>query len=72
MKKTVKIFSSRLEAELAKSYLKGNGITSFIFSDDAGQMYPSQQIVNGVALAVEENDLEIAKKLLLAKELGQS
>lgn len=69
MKKTIKIFNSRLEAELAKSYLKGNGIESFIFSDDAGQMYPSQQIANGVALSVEEKDEEIAKKLLAKKEL---
>ncbi|MGM0368061.1 MAG: putative signal transducing protein [Actinomycetota bacterium] len=69
MKKTVKIFNSRLEAELAKSYLKGNGIESFIFSDDAGQMYPSQQIANGVTLSVEEKDEEIAKKLLVKKDL---
>lgn len=69
MKKTVKIFNSRVDAELAKSFLKGNGIKSYIFSDDAGQMYPSQQLANGVALTVDEKDEEVSRKLLAEKDL---
>ena len=62
--KILKIFNSRIEADIAKSYLKSNNINSFIFADDAGNMYPSQDIVSGVRLLVIEEDYEWAKKLL--------
>lgn len=62
--KILKIFNSRIEADIAKSYLKSNNINSFIFADDAGNMYPSQDIVSGVRLLVSEEDYEWAKKLL--------
>ncbi len=64
MKVTIKTFNSRMEAELARGYLESNGIKSYISSDDAGQMYPSQQLVGGVLLKVEEEDKEIALNLL--------
>lgn len=64
MKETIKIFSSRIEAEVAKSFLKSNGIESYVSSDDAGQMYPSQQWVGGVYLLIDSKDKEAASQLL--------
>ncbi|MDZ7838606.1 MAG: hypothetical protein U5N58_12025 [Actinomycetota bacterium] len=64
MKEIIKIFNSRIEAELAKGYLKSNGIDSYISSDDAGQMYPSQQLVGGVYLLADSRDRETAIQLL--------
>jgi len=64
MKELIKVFNSRIEAELAKGYLKSNGIDSYISSDDAGQMYPSQQLVGGVSLLVASRDRETASQLL--------
>ena len=45
----------------------GIDIKSFIISDDAGSMYPSQGFVNGVRLMVDQEDLSTASELL--KEL---
>lgn len=60
----LKIFSSRMEAEIAKGFLESCGIKSQIFSDDVGKMYPSQQCVSGVRLVVDKKDLSRAIKLL--------
>jgi hypothetical protein len=62
--KLLKIFNSIIEAEIAKSFLTGNNIESWIFADDAGNMYPSQDIVNGVKLMVGKNDFDDARALL--------
>ncbi|MBM3707867.1 MAG: DUF2007 domain-containing protein [Actinobacteria bacterium] len=62
--KTLKTFNSRIEADIAKSYLKSNNIKSFIVADDAGSMYPSQDFVSGVKLLVNKKDYMQAKKLL--------
>ena len=43
-----KIFNSRMEAEVAKSYLESMGIDSQIMSDDADQLYPSLGCGQGV------------------------
>ena len=59
------LFSSRLEAELAKSLLESQGIKSFISADDAGGMRPGMfAYAPGVELIVREEDLEKAKELL--------
>ena len=60
----LKIFSSNIEAEIARSFLQSSDIKSFIVSDDAGSMYPSQGFVNGVRLMVDQKDLSIASELL--------
>lgn len=60
----VKIFSSRNEAELAKSILSAHAIYSLIQSDDQGGMMPSFSFTNGVQLFVNKKDIEKAKKLL--------
>jgi len=66
--KTIKIFNSRIEAELARSYLESHGIKTEILSDDAGQSYPSLQSVRGVKLLTPPENLKKAKKLLDKKE----
>ncbi len=72
MKEKIKVFNSRMEAQMAKAYLESNGIKSYISSDDAGQMYPSQQLVGGVLLMVEKEDKELALELLSQADSGNN
>jgi len=65
---TIKTFNSRIEAEIARSYLESSGIKTEIISDDAGQNYPSLQSVRGVKLLTSPDNLKRAKKLLDKKE----
>jgi hypothetical protein len=61
----VKTFMSRLEAEVALSYLKSQGIEGIISADDAGGMRPfPMQFTAGAELKVLRQDVEEAKKLL--------
>ena len=62
--KLLKTFNSRIEAELAKSFLESNGIKSMILADDVGEMYPAASVYWGVKLFVNEKDFEIADKLI--------
>lgn len=60
----IKIFLSKIEAEIAKSYLASEGINAFLQSDDVGSMYPSTQSVSGVRLFVKAADAQRAKEML--------
>lgn len=62
--KKIKTFSSRINAEIVKGFLESNGIGSYIFSDDAGNMYPSADLVSGVRLFVTKKDFTTAKEML--------
>ena len=62
--KLLKTFNSRIDAELAKSFLESNGIKSMVSADDAGEMYPSASVYWGVKLFVNENNFEIADNLI--------
>jgi hypothetical protein len=62
--KKIKTFSSRINAEIAKGFLESNGIVSYIFSDDAGSMYPSADLVSGVRLFVTNEDFTAAREML--------
>ena len=64
----VKIFNSRIEAEIARGYLQSFGIKTEIISDDAGQSYPSFQSIRGVRLLTSKENLKKAKELLELKE----
>jgi len=66
----VKTFNSRMEAEIARSYLESFGIKAEIFSDDAGQSYPPLQSIRGVKLLTNRKDLQKARKLLDKKDLS--
>jgi hypothetical protein len=61
---TLKIFNNRIEAEVLRSLLESSGIKSWILSDDAGSMYPSQASINGVRLMVRNEDFKTASELL--------
>jgi hypothetical protein len=62
--KTIKTFSTRIEAEIAKSFLEANGISALIRADDAGGLRPHLALTFGVQLEVEMKDVELAEKLL--------
>ncbi len=64
---SVEIFNSRVEAEIAKGYLKIMGINTQIVADDADQLYPSLDAVKGVRLLAKTEDVKKAKNLLKEK-----
>jgi hypothetical protein len=64
---TIKTFNSRIEAEIARSYLESYGIKTEISSDDAGQNYPSLQSVRGVKLLTSRRSIKKARELLNKK-----
>lgn len=65
----VKVFNSRTEAEIAKSYLESFGIKAEILSDDAGQSIASLQSVKGVKLLTRQKNLKKARELLREKDI---
>lgn len=60
----VKTYKTRAEADTAKSLLDSQSINSYVSSADAGAIDQAAQFFNGVRLMVNENDLDVAKKLL--------
>jgi len=66
----VKIFNSRIEAEIARSYLASFSIKTEIISDDAGQSYPSLQSIRGVKLLTSKKNIKKARELLDKKDLS--
>ncbi len=60
----IKVFASRIDAELARGYLESMGIKTRVVSDDADQLYPSLGVVRGVKLITAEKNLEKARTLL--------
>jgi hypothetical protein len=60
----IKVFASRIEAELARGYLESMEIETRVVSDDADQLYPSLGVVKGVKLITSEKNLEEARTLL--------
>ena len=62
---TIKTFSSRIEADLAKSVLESRGIDAEVQADDCGGMHTAMTYTIGNArLIVREEDAEVALKLL--------
>ncbi|MCX6384995.1 MAG: DUF2007 domain-containing protein [Actinobacteria bacterium] len=62
--KLLKTFNSRIDAELAKSFLESSGIKSIVMADDVGEMYPAASVYWGVKLFVNDKDFEIANDLI--------
>ena len=65
---TLKIYNTRIEAEVLRSLLESSGIKSWILSDDAGSMYPAQASITGVRLMVRDEDFKTASELLARSE----
>ena len=62
----LKVFSSEIEAGMARQVLQDAGVNSFIFKDDAGGMEPHLQRTSGVRLLVNRVDAESAHQILEA------
>jgi hypothetical protein len=62
---TLKTFSDRLQAEMAKGLLDNAGIPSILNGGDAGASRPTPfAYTPGVSLSVREDHLEKAKEIL--------
>lgn len=62
---TLKTFSTRIEAEIAKSTLEAAGIKAMVSADDAGGMLPTPfAYTSGAELTIREQDREKAKAIL--------
>ena len=62
----LKVFSSEIEAGMARQVLQDGGVNAFIFKDDAGGMEPHLQRTAGVRLLVNRVDAESADQILEA------
>jgi hypothetical protein len=62
----IRVFPSRLEAEMARGLLESFGVRSWIRADDAGGVYPFQLSGRGVQLMVEDRSEEQVRRLLAA------
>jgi hypothetical protein len=66
----IRVFPSRLEAEMARGLLESFGVRSWIRADDAGGVYPFQLSGRGVQLMVEDRSAEQVRRLLAAGDGG--
>lgn len=62
--KAIKIFYTRVEAEVAKSLLASHGIESFLSADDLRTLRPALALTNGVRLMVNEDEVTAALQVL--------
>jgi hypothetical protein len=60
----LKVFATEMDANMARDVLQDDGISSFVFKDDAGGMEPHLQRTNGVRLVVNRVEAERARKIL--------
>jgi hypothetical protein len=67
----IRVFPSRLEAEMARGLLESFGVPAWIRADDAGGVYPFQLSGRGVQLMVEDRDEERVRGLLAAGDAGE-
>ena len=63
-KVVVRRFSYRHEAEVARSFLDGNGIEAWVTSDDCGSVDPALGLVRGASLVVADENASRAEELL--------
>ncbi len=60
----IRTFSRDVDARLAEAVLEANGIQSIIIGDNAAGMLPYLNAMHPIRLAVKEEDVEEAVKLL--------
>lgn len=60
----LRVFGTEVDAKMAQDVLNDEGITAFVFKDDAGGMEPHLQRTSGVRLVVNPGDAERARKIL--------
>ena len=60
----VRVFSTEMEALIARSALRSFGIESYLSSDDCGGQRPAWTLVNGIRLMVRPEDANTANDVL--------
>jgi predicted Fe-Mo cluster-binding NifX family protein len=60
----LKVFTTEMDANMARDVLKDEGVNAFIFKDDGGGMEPHLQRTNGVRLVVNRGDVDRAREIL--------
>jgi len=60
----VRVFSTEMEALVARSALESFGIESFLSSDDCGGQRPHWTLSNGIRLMVRPEDANAANDVL--------
>jgi hypothetical protein len=69
----IKVFGSRMEAEMAQGVLAAQGIEARVLSDDAGGVYPAILLgTGGARLMVNQAAVDEAMELLEALDAGSS
>jgi len=61
----IETFHTRIDADMAKSYLEANGIKSEVLADDCGTLRPHMLVgASGARLMVREENAQKAEELL--------
>ena len=60
----LRIFTTEIDAVMARDVLQDDGVSAFVVKDDAGGMEPHLQRTNGVSLMVNRTDADRAHKIL--------
>lgn len=60
----LKVFTTEMDAMMARDVLQDDGVTAFVAKDDAGGMEPQLQRTNGVSLLINSADAERAHNIL--------
>lgn len=64
MRRTIAVFSSRTEADIARARLASEGIEAAIVTDSAGGWEPQLEAIRGVRVVVDESDAAEAIEIL--------
>lgn len=60
----LKIFTTEIDANMARDVLQDEGVKAFVSKDDGGGMEPHLQLTLGVRLLVDRDDADRARKIL--------
>ncbi|MEM1126683.1 MAG: DUF2007 domain-containing protein [Bacteroidota bacterium] len=63
-------YYNEIDAEIAKDFLRAEGISAYVSKDDSGGMDPHFQLTRGVRVVIMERDAERALAVLQALQDG--